>query len=307
MSASLTPSERALLVGKAQAKFSAIRVDFPPQTSAMAVLDEVRIAALYRSPEAACGGAMIVAPHGAGKSEAVKGLNRILRRNATEGQIPLLHVEIDTAGTTDSVPTSILQALGAPRPEAGSEKTRWPRAIAEIKRRGVELIVFDEFDRAARRPTMSAPIANIIRQKIMDAGVAPVAFVGSERANNVLAQVPQLRERINDSVDLSPMRWTSKCDQELFLSFVRDLDQAMVNAGLVDCEAGLCEETVAYPLWQASEGSLRRICNIIQHAMSTALREDRRFIGRQDLMDAVDGYAISNGFGSRNPFHDGNT
>ncbi|NVD45103.1 TniB family NTP-binding protein [Qipengyuania atrilutea] len=306
MSAPLTPSERALLVGKAQAKFSAIRVDFPPQTSAMAILDELRIAALYRSPGAACGAAMIVAPHGAGKSEAVKGLDRILRGNAAEGQIPLLHVEIDTAGTTDSVPTSILQALGAPRPEAGSEKTRWPRALAEIERMGVELIVFDEFDRAARRPTMSAPIANIIRQKIMDAGVAPVAFVGSERANNVLAQVPQLRERITDSVDLSPMRWTFKGDQELFLAFVKDLDQAMVETGLVDCEAGLCEESIAYPLWQASDGSLRRICNIVQHAMSTALREDRSFVSRQDLMEAVDGYAISNGFGSHNPFHGGN-
>lgn len=305
MSKPLTPSERALLVGTAQAKFDAIRVDFPPQTSAMAILDEVRIAALHRPPGAICGGAMIVAPHGAGKSEAVKGLSRVLERNADEGQTMLLHVEIDTAGTTDSVPTSILQALGAARPEAGSERARWPRAIAEIARKGVQLIVFDEFDLAARRPTMSGPIANIIRQKIMDAGLAPVAFVGSEKANSVLAQVPQLRERLDDSVDLSPMRWTSNGDQELFLSFAGDLDRAMVDAEIVDCEAGLRGEEIAYPLWRASEGSLRRICKIVRHAMSTALREDRRFIAHQDLMNAVDGYAIANGFGTHNPFDEG--
>lgn len=302
MSAPQTPSERAHLVGRAQAKFDAIRVDYPPQTSAMAILDEVRIAGLYREPDIPCGGAMIVAPTGAGKTETIKGLRRILNSNATEGQIPLLHVEIDKAGTADSVPTSILKALGAARPEAGSEKTRWPRAIAEIVNRRVELIVFDEFDLAAKRPTMSGPIATGIRQQIMDAEIAPVVFVGSEAADTVFAQVPALRGRLDDSADLSPMLWSVPEDQNLFLKFVSNLDQAMVDANLVKCESGFAGDTFAHPLWQASGGRLRPICKIARHAMSSVIRESRDYISREDLALAVDTLPNNEKSCSRNPF-----
>lgn len=302
MSAPQTPSERAHLVGKAQAKFDAIRVDYPPQTSAMAILDEVRIAGLYRDPDVPCGGAMIVAPTGAGKTETIKGLRRVLSANAAEGEIPLLHVEIDKAGTTDSVPTSILKALGAARPEAGSEKTRWPRAIDEIVARRVELIVFDEFDLAAKRPTMSGPIATGIRQQIMDAAIAPVVFVGSEAADTVFSQVPALRERLDDSADLSPMRWNMPGDQDLFLKFVSNLDRAMVDADLVKCETGFASDAFAHPLWQASGGRLRPICKIARHAMSSVIREGRDYIDGNDLALAVDTLPIDDKSCSRNPF-----
>ena len=302
MSKPLTPSERAHMVGRAQAKFDAIRVDYPPQTSAMAILDEVRIAGLYREPDVPCGGAVIVAPYGAGKTEAIKGLKRIVEQNANEGQIPVLHVEIDGSGTTDSIPTSILTELGAAKPHAGSEKSRWTRAMDEIRHKGVELIVFDEFNRAARRPTMSGPIATMIRQKFVDASVVPIAIVGSEKSDTVLSQVPELKERLDDSADLTPMNWNSKGDQDLFLSYVDDLDRAMVEAGLLSCETGLASEKIARPLWEASDGRVRRIAKIVRHAMSTALRDGRQFIDREDLVDAVDRYIIGNGFASHNSF-----
>ena len=305
MSSALSLAERGHLVGSAQAKFDAIRVDYPPQTSAMAILDEVRIAGLYRTPGSVCGGAMMVAPHGAGKTEAVRGLRRILAQSAAEGEIPLLHVYIDTAGTTESVPTSILQALGAARPEAGSEKTRWPRVTSEIIDRRVQLIVFDEFNRASRRPSMSAPIATIIRQKIMDSGLAPVVFVGSENAASVLSQVPELRERLDDSADLRPMNWHLEGDRALFIDFAADLDRAMVDLGIVACEAGLGEKAFAKPLWEASDGRLRRIIKIVRQAMTSALRDGRDHIDRDDLSYAVDDYAITNGFCERNPFASG--
>ncbi|MEG8053133.1 hypothetical protein QP185_07550 [Sphingomonas aerolata] len=53
-------------------------------------------------------------------------------------------------------------------------------------------------------------------RKIMDAGVAPVAFVGSEDAGSVLAQVPELMERLDDDIDLSPLRWDTRGDRALF-------------------------------------------------------------------------------------------
>jgi len=297
-----TPASAASRVGKAKASFDAIRVDYPPQTAVMAALDEMRIAALGRSEHAPCGGAMLVAPHGCGKTESIVALRRILEASADEGCKPLLHAETAGAGTTDSLPTSILQALGAARPDIGTEKARWPRAIAEMRRCGVQIVVFDEFNRAARRPRMSRPIATAIREKIMDAGVAPVAFVGSEDAGSVLAQVPELMERLDDDIDLSPLRWDTRGDRALFLSFLVDLDQAMVNAGILACLSGLADEAIARSLWEASAGRVRRICKIVRAAMAAALHDGRAFIDRNDLAEAVDSYCIPRGFCQSNPF-----
>jgi hypothetical protein len=200
------------------------------------------------------------------------------------------------------LPTSILQALGAARPDIGTEKARWPRAIAEMRRCGVQIVVFDEFNRAARRPRMSRPIATAIREKIMDAGIAPVAFVGSEDAGSVLAQVPELMERLDDDIDLSPLRWDTRGDRALFLSFLVDLDQAMVNAGILACLSGLADEAIARSLWEASAGRVRRICKIVRAAMAAALHDGRAFIDRNDLAEAVDSYCIPRGFCQSNPF-----
>jgi len=292
----------AARVGGAKAKFDAIRVDYPPQTAVVAALDEMRIAALDRPTHAPCGGAMLVAPHGCGKTESIIALRRLLEASADEGCKPLLHVETAGAGTTDSLPTSILQALGAARPDVGTEKARWPRAIAEMQRCGVQIVVFDEFNHAARRPRMSRPIATVIRERIMDAGIAPVAFVGSEDAGSVLAQVPELMERLDDDIDLSPLRWDTKGDRALFIGFLADLDDAMVGAGVMACLSGLAHENIARPLWEASAGRVRRICKIVRAAMAAALHDGRASIDREDLAEAVDSYCIPRNFCQGNPF-----
>jgi len=292
----------AARVGKAKARFDTIRVDYPPQTAVVAALDEMRIAALGRPAHAPCGGAMLVAPHGCGKTESIVALRRLLEASADDGCKPLLHVETAGAGTTDSLPTSILQALGAARPDVGNEKARWPRAIAEMQRCGVQLVVFDEFNRAARRPRMSRPMATAIREKIMDTGIAPVAFVGSEDARSVLAQAPELMERLDDDIDLSPLRWDTKGDRTLFIAFLGDLDDAMVNAGMLACSSGLADEGTARPLWEASAGRVRRICKIVRAAMAVALHDGRASIDRNDLTEAVDSYCIPRDFCQSNPF-----
>ena len=297
-----TVASAATRVGKAKARFDAIRVDYPPQTAVVAALDEMRISALGRPAHAPCGGAMLVAPHGCGKTESIVALRRLLEASSDEGCKPLLHVETAGAGTTDSLPTSILQALGAARPDVGTEKARWPRAIAEMQRCGVQIVVFDEFNRAARRPRMSRAIATAIREKVMDAGIAPVAFVGSEDAGSVLAQVPELMERLDDDIDLSPLRWDTMGDRALFVSFLADLDDAMVAAGILACLSDLTQQSIARPLWEASAGRVRRICKIVRSAMAFALHDGRAFINRDDLAEAVDSYCIPRDFCQNNPF-----
>lgn len=300
-----TVSDAARRVGGAKAVFDTIRVGYSPQTAAIASLDEVRFAAKGRPPGAPCGGAMIVAPHGCGKTLAFKRFRDIAQQTATEGQMPVVLVEISTAGTTESVATSFLQALGVARPDVGNEKSRWLRVEQEARAKGVEIFGIDEFNRAARRPRMSRPIATVIRERIMDSGLAPVAFIGSEDAGTVLAQVPELVERLDDDIDLSPLGWDRKGDRELFVKFVADLDSAMVDEGIFACLSGLDDDVLAKPLWEASSGRVRRICKIVRAAMATALHDHRSMIDREDLAYAVDVYSLSRGHCQSNPFTKG--
>lgn len=297
-----TASEAARRVGSAKAIFDTIRVDYSPQISAIAALDEVRFAAKGRPPGAPCGGAMIVAPHGCGKTLAFKRFQDIAQAAAEDGQKPVVLVEISTAGTTESVATSFLQALGVARPDVGNEKARWLRVDQEARAKGVELFGIDEFNRAARRPRMSRPIATVIRERIMDSGLAPVAFIGSEDAGTVLAQVPELVERLDDDIDLSPLSWDRKGDRELFMRFVTDLDRAMVDAGVFGRPSGLGDDIIAKPLWEASSGRVRRICKIVRAAMAAALHDRRSMIERDDLAYAVDVYSLPRDHCHTNPF-----
>jgi hypothetical protein len=173
-----------------------------------------------------------------------------------------------------------------------------------MRRLGVQLVVFDEFNRAARRPRMSRAIATAIRERIMDAGIAPVAFVGSEDAGSVLSQTPELMERLDGDIDLSPLDWAARGDRELFTTFLADLDEAMVDASLLACSSDLATDRVARPLWEASGGRVRRICKIVRHSLGQALHDRRGYIDRSDLEAAVDSYCIRQKFCARNPFTD---
>lgn len=297
-----TWSEQTERVARAQARFDQIQVDYPPQTGVVAILDEVRLAARFRTPGAPCGGAMLVAPHGTGKTVAVKQLISHASQAATEGQVPVLYVEIATQGTSDSVPSSILHALKVARPDVGTERARWLRATAELQRAGVELVVFDEFNRASRRHTMSRAIATSIRERIMDAGIAPVAFVGSEDAGTVLWQVPELVERLEGDVTLAPLDWLVAGEREIFLSFVDDLDSAIAADGLLADKSDLANEATAQKLWLVTQGRIRRIAKLIRHAMTCALRDGRALIYHQDLLDAAQIVCVDRKFYPRNPF-----
>ena len=302
-----TLSERTKRVAQAQAAFRQIRVDYPPQTEVIACLDEVRHATKLRPKGAACGGARLVAPFGTGKTEAVLQLRAHAQRGAPAETTPVLIVEIDSQGSADSVPSSILKALEVARPDYGTERVRWERAVSELRIAQVEMLVFDEFNRAAKRPTMSRPIATSIRQKIMDAGVAPVVFVGSEEAATVFAQVPELMSRLQNQVFLERLSWTEPIDRELYLSFVDDLDSAIAERGLLAGKSYLVREHIARPLCEATAGRVRLISMVIEHAMSSAVREGRGFIETADLANAVDDLCVPDRFCTRNPFRGGDS
>ena len=290
-------------IAAARASFDRILLRYPPQEGAIDALDEVRRSYVGRREGGPCGGAMLIAPMGTGKTMSVNLLaSRVVAEGGfREGARPVLHVVMPTVGTTDSIPTAILSALGLPRPDLGRAELRWAKAIRGMRAADVQLVVFDEFNRASRRPTMSRPIATTIREKIMDAGVAPIAIVGSEEAGTVLKGCPELAERLDDRIPLQPLEWFVDQDQEIFVGLLRDLDDAMIATGLVQT-AGLSDEGVAAALAGACGGRIRSMMKIVRIALGLSIERGATGVGVDDLEEAVDRFAVAAGFIDRNPF-----
>ena len=292
-----------LTISQAKKAFDLIDLSYAYQDAAVDILDEVRLSYVGRRSGAPCGGAMIVAPMGCGKTRAVEDLERQVSAEGGHppGARPVLLVNMPTEARTDDIPTAILTALGFPRPDLGRMELRWRKATKGMLEAGVQLVVFDEFNRANRRPTMSRPIATSIRERIMDEGIAPVAFVGSEEAGLVLKACPELAERLDERIPLQPLEWFEDADKEVLLDLLGQLDATMTSTDLFG-SSNLKDEAVAEPLAAACGGRIRSLMKIVRSAMGLALERDARSIDWCDLEQATERFAVASGFIARNPF-----
>ncbi len=297
-----TPRQRSRRIGDAKAVFDRIRCDFPPHTDAVEDILSILYAAEGRAPGEACGGGFLLAPIGVGKSETLKTAERMANIDAVEGERPALRIEISVRGTTDSVPQAILRAFGAKRPEAGSEPTQWERAVELMRRHRVGILLVDEFNRAGRRPTISASIALSIQENIMDASVCPVVFAGSEKAGAVMRGAPAVHERLDDSIDLQPLMWPRDADKVLMRDFLAELDETMVEEGLLTRSSDLAVGDVPRLLCRATRGKLRAIVKTVRVALVLALQRGATCIARFDLEVGVQRYCIRQKLVGRNPF-----
>ncbi|WP_334186048.1 TniB family NTP-binding protein [Novosphingobium sp.] len=300
--ANMNSSQIAQALGKAGAAFNAIRIPFAPQDAVVDSLEILQAAARHRQPGIGCGGAMLIAPYGSGKTVAVQTFRDRVANGGEPDTTPVLLVETSEIATVESLPTSILAALGAPQPASGSEKSRWARAITMMTRKKVEVVVFDEFNRASRRPTMSKPMARAIRERIMDAGVAEVVFCGSDEAKVVLRSCPDVLQRLDDHIDLEPLDPLLEDDLSILADFLEELDTTLVAKGLLRGRSSLDDPQTVDRLCRASGGALRLIMKTIRAAMLSAIQRGSAVIEEQDLFHATALICVGPGHVEINPF-----
>lgn len=296
------PSERSRRVAEARAQYDEIFLPYPRQDELVAALDELRLTGQLTKgrPQS---GVRLIADTGSGKTEGAKRFRTYVEESEdyAVGTKPVVIATVDGSGTTRSVPASILKALNEPRPEHGSEPILWMRAIDGLQRAETELLIIDEFNRAARRPTMSSAIATSLRD-LMDRGVVPLAFLATQEAKDVFRRNPDLSGRLDAPVTMEPLDWLVEEDRELFTDFLDGLDTGMVERGILRTASGLAEIDVARLLCEASNGNIRQLSRIVRTAMVSVVRRGDAAIILQDLEDAVDEWSIPNHHLTYNPF-----
>ncbi|MGZ8284050.1 MAG: TniB family NTP-binding protein [Allosphingosinicella sp.] len=298
------PSERSQRVAKARAAFETIELPYPRQDELVAALDELRLTGIEMKGQSQSG-VRLIAQTGSGKTRGAQRFQRYVEGlgNHNPGDRPVVIATVDGSGTTRSVPTSILKALEEPRPTVGTEPILWMRATDALSQANTQLLVIDEFNRAARRPTMSAAITTSLRD-LMDAGVVPIAFLATEEARDIFARSPDLSGRLDAPVTMEPLDWLIEEDRDLFTAFLQGLDEGMVERQILELPSDLADPDLAPTLCEAANGNIRQICRIVRTAMVAVVRRQGLAITRADLETAVDEWSIPNHHLDYNPFRD---
>ncbi|GAO77207.1 MULTISPECIES: TniB family NTP-binding protein [Sphingopyxis] len=290
------------LIAERRLAVRSIRVEYGPQVELEDAFDEILDGArLLRKAKLPQPAVHLLAESFSGKS--VGAISYVQKRakcgSEHDGITPVAYCRIDTDGTIGSVAADILKALGEKRPDALAPDKRWDRARHAIRSHGVSLLIFDEFQRAGRRPTISPSIAGKILD-IMDSGDCGVAFLGKRDAINVFKSCPDLMNRLDAPVQIPPLRWAT--DREEFVAFADAFDQALVDANITKFKSGLGEWATAQRLLEASNGLIGQFSRIVETAVIMITRDGNDAITQDDLRDAVQEWSIGNQRISYNPF-----
>ena len=296
------PSERSRRVAEARATFRSIRLPYPRQDELVAALDELRLTGQLSKGQTQ-GGVRLIANTGSGKTVGAERFKTYVEAAGEHslGSQPVVIATVDGSGTTRSIPASILKAMNVPRPEHGAEPVLWMRAFDALERYETQLLIIDEFNRAARRPTMSSAIATALRD-VMDRGIVPMAFLATEEARDVFRRSPDLAGRLDAPVTMEPLDWLVEEDRELFGDFVAGLDEQLIVRGILRTSSDLAHPDTAQLLCEASNGNIRQLCRILETALAAVVRRNDEAICSGDLADAVDDWSIANHCISYNPF-----
>lgn len=309
------PSIAADRASDATTLFSTIRVEYGPQNALVAGLDTVRMKAVkLRAARAAkrlplpMPVVATIAELGVGKTIGAETLQAMRNpKDPSDKRRPVLLATIDGSGLQISVPQAILQALEKPNWSHATKPAKaWERAFKALRDHEVEIVVFDEINRAARRPTMAGAIGTDIMDMLTTADVA-VAFLGTKEADTMFNRVPALKDRLKAPVVMKALDWCDESkggEREVFLEFLDAIDDEMKSLDLISMRAEFSDPTTADMLWQVCRGRLRPLCELLEEAVYLIhLANDGLIITNEILAQACENHSIENGHITYNPFN----
>lgn len=297
------PSDRSARVAHAVAALKSIILPYPRQQELMAELDELRLIGLETKKEPQSG-MRLLSPTLSGKTATARQYARFVESqpHRSDGERPVLIVPLEVTGTPRSLFSSILTALGDDYSCSGTEQTLKKRVLKAFEIERTELLIIDEVQHLNHRLTVGNDVTDTLK-RFLDDGVLPIAFLGTDAANDMFRRNPELNGRLAAPCSLPPLNWDDDEDRKLFEGFASKLDEAMVQKKVFRARSGFAtDEDTLYPLYQACNGVIGQLVALIRTASRDALRRDDDAIMPNDLVEAVNKWSIPHGFIDHNPF-----
>lgn len=248
-------------------------------------------------------GLRALGPSGSGKSMSalayIAAVERIRPRTATF--VPIVKVDLERGSTPKKLMMSILIAFGDLYAGHGNELALKSRVFACFERFATELLIVDEVQHLNYRNGVKNDVTDTLKG-MLDAGLVPMAFLGTEEATPMFVRNLQLNGRLLPPCDLHPLSARRPEDQQLFATFVAKLEQVVVERGLLPQLSTLAADNMLPGLFEVSDGVIGRICRLFEAALVHALRRGAQKLERVDVSWATEHWAMEQAFIDRNPF-----
>lgn len=289
-------------VAKKIALFRSIVIQYPRQLELHDRLDYLQALGRHSRGEPQMG-LRVLAPTGSGKSTAARTYKRLVERGIppSDEHVPVLLLPLNSATTSRRLMVQILQALGDPVAEKGTEQALQARAVSYMRRLGVELLIIDEVQHLTYRSNAKIDVTDALKS-FLDAGVAPIAFLGTETALPLFEANLQLNGRLIAPFDMPKLDVAKAEERSLFASFVAALCQEMEAKQLFAAPITLVRPDVLGGLMEVTDGVIGRVSRLFEVAVEIALRRGSVSFDLEDVSTAVEQWAVRQGFALRNPF-----
>lgn len=184
--------------------------------------------------------------------------------------------------------------------DRGNELTLKRRVLEYFILLQTELLIVDEVQHLNYRNGLKNDVTDTLKG-LLDAGVIPIVFLGTEDAAPMFSRNLQLNGRLLSPCDLNPLNARSAIDRDLFARFVRKLEEVVVAQGVLP-ELSMLEAEGALPaLFEVSGGVVGRVSRIFHVALEAAIRRGSHRLEVSDLSVAFDEWAVTQSFVAQNP------
>lgn len=248
-------------------------------------------------------GMRVLAPSGSGKTTAAEAFTKLAERRLppTANFKPFLLVKLDKGATSKKLYGWILAEFGDGFSDRGTEQTLRRRVVECFRHFGTQLLFIDEVQHLNFRSTTSNDVTDSLKS-LLDTGVVPIVFMGTEDAEGMFKRNLQLNGRLLPPCDFNPLRPTFSEEAELFATYWSHLDAEIIKRGLITTPSGLHDPEFLGALHKVSAGVIGRVSHLTRESLDIALRRGAERIELYDFTLATDRWAIPQGFGETNPF-----
>ena len=270
--------------------FRRIRLSVGTHTTLAGVFEEMRLSAAIRADGEPAELLFVKEPSGSAKTSVARRYCRRIEAlyQTAEDKGPVRLITVGEEGTAKTFWSSILEHLGDPYSTTGSELDLKKRVRKALKREGVQLLIIDELNHSAEK-SQAKQILNSMKNMLTLGWVSIVAMGSSDELDR-LPQNDGFEGRMLDSPGLPRLIW--KNHAETWVKFCADLDDRLVDDGILRFRSDLGNAGRAKALCSVTDGLIGRLMWLIETALRNALRRDEGCIALADLVAAGDALLV---------------
>lgn len=250
-------------------------------------------------------GILIQGNTGAGKTTIVKLYMQDYPRSYTEEKtvVPVLYATVPLPATCKNLVTALLEAMGDPAAERGTQISQTIRLKRYLGACRVELLILDEFqhfqDRDSRKVLRT--VSDWLKVLMDETGV-PIVLVGLPPSHTVLDAEgnEQLQRRFSFRMGLQAFCYETSSEKQDFRRFLNVIDDKLP---LVE-KSHLADPGTALCIYEATSGVVAHVMKLLRRATVIALESNREKLTIEILSLAYEQRLAANNPQKPNPFGD---